>query len=113
MGYAAYREHMGVPRTAARTASFRVLDVTVDCCHAAALRRQLASCEDVGVLRCEPLLHDATAESAALRVRLAVRLPAARYFDVLHTVLQCAPQGEIGRLLSWPEHLERCGACHG
>ncbi|MDA7419252.1 hypothetical protein PGB34_22995 [Xenophilus arseniciresistens] len=111
MGYAAYREHMGVPRTGSRTV-FRVLDVTVACTDAAAVRHQLSGCEGVGVLRCEPLLHDASAETDALRVRLAVRLPATRYFEVLHAVLLCAPQGEIGRLLSWPEHLHRCGVRH-
>lgn len=111
MAYAAYREHAGAPRI--RTGSvFRVLDVTVTCLHAGALRRQLASCDGVGVLRCEPLLHDATAETDALRVRLAIRLPATRYAEVLHAVLLSAPQGEIGRLLSWREHLDRCGVCH-
>lgn len=111
MGYAAYRDHPGVPRTRARTV-FRVLDVTVACTHAGGLRRQLAAIDGVGVLRCEPLLHDATAETGALRVRLAIRLPARCYLDVLQAVLQVAPQGEIGRLIGWGAHLDRCGVCH-
>lgn len=26
---------------------------------------------------------------------------------------ECVPSGEIGRLVSWREHLARCGLCHG
>ena len=113
MGYAAYREHPGIPRTGHRTV-FAVLDVIVPCAHAAAVRRGLAGCEGAGVLRCEPLLHEgATADAHGFRVRLMVRLPLAGYAQVLHAMLLCAPQGEIGRLLTWREHLKRCGLRHG
>ncbi|MDI3383809.1 hypothetical protein ACFPPF_22970 [Xenophilus aerolatus] len=113
MGYAAYREHPGIPRTGHRTA-FGVLDVVVPCSHATAVRRCVAANEGAGVVRCEPLLHDsASADASGFRVRLMVRLPLADYAKVLHGLLLCAPQGEIGRLVSWSCHLARCEAARG
>ncbi|MDQ7975229.1 MAG: hypothetical protein REJ24_21810 [Rhodocyclaceae bacterium] len=108
MGYAAYREHPGTPRTGHRTV-FAVLEVVVPCADAAAVRRCVSGCAGAGVLRCEPLLHEtASADASGFRVRLMVRLPMASYAQVLHGLLLSAPQGVIGRLLSWREHLARC-----
>ena len=122
MAYAAYREHPGTVRTATASAptiaasasTFHVLDVTVACADAVRVRRSIAHCADAGVVRCEPLLHDhGTQESTAPRVRLMVRLPLARYAELLHRLIDCVPSGEIGRLVSWREHLRRCGLGHG
>jgi hypothetical protein len=110
MAYAAYREHSG----AVRAATFHVLDVTVSCADAACVRRNVALCADAGVVRCEPLLHDhGTQETDAPRVRLMIRLPLTRYAELLHRLIECVPSGEIGRLVSWREHLRRCGLQHG
>ncbi|AMM24278.1 hypothetical protein [Variovorax sp. PAMC 28711] len=114
MAYAVYREQFGVSRTAPRGDAFYVLDVTVACVDAACVRRNVARCPDAGVVRCEPLLHDdGTQESMAPRVRLMIRLPLARYAELLHRLIDCVPSGEIGRLVSWRAHLARCGLSHG
>lgn len=112
MGYAAYREHPGRLLPVHQT-RFQVLDVTVPCTAACGIRRALATCPDAGVLRCEPLLHEPpTARHDVLRVRLAIRLPALRYAQVLHLLLDTCPTGEIGRLIGWREHLDRCHPRH-
>lgn len=126
MAYAAYREHPGVSRTHAlmntqdskgssnSSSPFYVLDVTVCCADALRVRRSIAGCPEAGVVRCEPLLHACSSqESDAPCVRLMIRLPLARYADVLHRLIECVPSGEIGRLVSWREHLARCGLRHG
>ncbi|WP_398497301.1 hypothetical protein [Variovorax sp.] len=134
MAYAAYREHpvyfrspaaagaaiaataAPVPATARKAGgdSFHVLDVTVSCADALRVRRSLAGCADAGVVRCEPLLHGCSSqESDAPCVRLMIRLPMRSYADVLHRLIECVPSGEIGRLVSWREHLARCGLRHG
>ena len=113
MAYAAYREPPGATPVVRET-TFHVLDVTIASVDACRVRRALAACEGVGVLRCEPLMHaSAACEHAAPRVRLMVRLPLSRYADVLHGVLSCVPEGEIGPLASWRAHLQRCGVVHG
>lgn len=118
MAYAAYRENNGVPRTRnarpRNATAFCVLDVTVACADAACVRRNVALVDDTGVVRCEPLLHDhGTQESDAPRVRLMIRLPITRYAELLHRLIECVPSGEIGRLVSWREHLARCGLRDG
>ncbi|MET3178504.1 hypothetical protein SAMN05518845_12012 [Variovorax sp. YR750] len=118
MAYAAYREHPGVPRTHVPmntgSSPFYVLDVTVCCADALRVRRSIAGCPEAGVVRCEPLLHACSSqESDAPCVRLMIRLPLGRYADVLHRLIECVPSGEIGRLVSWREHLARCGLRHG
>ncbi|MDP9994863.1 hypothetical protein J2W28_005335 [Variovorax boronicumulans] len=117
MAYAAYREHPGVLRTHApmtATSPFYVLDVTVCCADALRVRRSIAGCPDAGVVRCEPLLHAlCSQESDAPCVRLMIRLPIASYAEVLHRLIECVPSGEIGRLVSWREHLARCGLRDG
>jgi hypothetical protein len=96
------------------TSPFYVLDVTVCCADALRVRRSIAACPDAGVVRCEPLLHGCCSqESDAPCVRLMIRLPLARYADVLHRLIECVPSGEIGRLVSWRDHLARCGLRHG
>lgn len=114
MAYAAYRDPPGAASVVRETTTFHVLDVTVASVDACRVRRALAVCEGVGVLRCEPLLHaSAACEHAVPRVRLMVRLPLSRYADVLHAVLACVPDGELGPLISWPAHLQRCAVAHG
>jgi hypothetical protein len=117
MAYAAYREPPGAAFSLASPVGetvFQVLDVTVASVDACRVRRALAACQGVGVLRCEPLLHSAAAwATAAPRVRLMVRLPLLRYAEVLHCLLECVPDGEIGALTSWRAHLQRCGVAHG
>ena len=112
MAYAAYREPPGLVRVSNTT--FEVLDVTVASVDAFWVRRALAVCEGVGVLRCEPLPHlGAACPNAKPRVRLMVGLPHRRYADVLHAVTECVADGEIGHLTSWSAHLKRCGLAHG
>ena len=113
MAYAAYREHPDVERIRTAT-TFHVLDVTVACADARRAREAVARCPGAGVVRCEPLLHDrGSQESAAPRVRLMIRLPLTSHARVLHGLIAAVPSGEIGRLLSWREHLLRCGLRHG
>lgn len=105
MAYAAYREHPGVAR-ARHAVPFHVLDVTVACTDAHRVRRAAARCADAGVLRCEPLLHERhSQERDVLRVRLTIRLPLASYAPLLHALIEAVPAGEIGRLVSWRDHL--------
>lgn len=112
MAYAAYREYPGVTRSRNAT-PFHVLDVTIACADAQVVRRMVARCPDAGVVRCEPLLRERSSyESDALRVRLFIRLPLASYGAVLHGLIECVPSGEIGRLVSWCEHLLRSMARH-
>ena len=117
MAYAAYREHpVAVVRSpiAPRTTQFHVLDVTVCCADALRVRRSIAACAEAGVVRCEPLLHACSSqESDAPCVRLMIRFPTARYAELLHRLIECVPSGEIGRLMSWRDHLARCGLRHG
>ena len=113
MAYAAYREYPGT-LLALASAQFYVLDVTVACADGLYVRRALGCLRDVGVVRCEPLLHIHHAcESVAPRVRLMVRLPLAMYAQVLHSLLEVVPSGEVGQLMAWSDHLARCGLCHG
>lgn len=117
MAYAAYREHPGALRTthaAMSATAFYVLDVTVCCADALRVRCSIAGCPDAGVVRCEPLLHAlCSQESDSPCVRLMIRFPLMHYADVLHRLIECVPSGEIGRLVSWREHLARCGLSHG
>lgn len=113
MAYAAYREHPCTMRTGNKTL-WQVLDVTVTCADAQRVRLAVARCADAGVLRCEPLLNDHhSQESDAPRVRLMIRLPLAGYAQVLHCLMEAVPCGEIGRLVTWRDHLTRCGLRHG
>jgi len=114
MAYAAYREHPLRAFPTRSVTSFHVLDVTVACADARRAREAVAHCHGAGVVRCEPLLHDRSSqESDAPRVRLMIRLPLASYAAVLHGLIEAVPAGEIGRLVSWREHLARCGLRHG
>ena len=113
MAYAAYREYAGTVR-ARRETTFKVLDVTVPSVDACRVRRGIAACPGAGVLRCEPLIRvNAACASAAPRARLMIRLPLESYAAVVHCLLECAPDGEIGHLASWGEHLRRYGIAHG
>jgi hypothetical protein len=112
MAYAAYRDPPGV--SPVRATVFQVLDVTVTSVDSCRVSRALATVDGVGVLRCEPLLHPGAAYgTAAPRVRLLVRLPMSKYADVLHRVLECVPDGEIGHLTSWRSHLQSHGITYG
>lgn len=125
MAYAGYRDYSGVFRTAPFRCQigaagpvsplvFSVLDVTVASTTACLVRCSLAGCTNVGVVRCEPLLHAHPAsENTVARVRLMIRLPATSYAEVLHCLIDCVPDGEIGRLASWHEHLAHCGVVQG
>lgn len=109
MAYAAYREHLGQLRTA-NAAPFHVLDVTVASIDARSVRHLVARCADAGVVRCEPLLNERSSqESDAPRARLMIRLSLASYAQVLHGLIETIPSGEIGRLVTWRDHLARCG----
>jgi len=113
VAYASYREHPGELRTANAT-PFHVLDVAVASSDARRVRQLVARCANAGVVRCEPLLNDRSSqESDAPRVRLMIRLPFASYAQVLHCLLETIPSGEIGRLVTWREHLARWGLRHG
>ena len=113
MAYAAYRDPPGA--SSMHSADLvQVLDITVPCVDCCRVRRALALVDGAGVLRCEPLVHPGAAcDSGAPRARLLVRLPLSRYADVLHRVLACVPDGEIGQLVSWRSHLRRVGVAYG
>ena len=113
MAYAAYRDHAATARATDNDA-FQVLDFTIPSVDAFRVRRALSSCERTGVLRCEPLLHPGGAYgNAAPRVRLWVRLPSSSYTSVLHRVLACVPEGEIGHLTDWRRYLQCRNIAHG
>lgn len=109
MAYAAYRESFGQltrrPVTAAVSATV-VIDVTVPSGDALKLRRALAACQGAGVLRCIPRPDEH-------RVKLEIRLPLAAVDALLHEVMVCVPDGEIGHLTSWSAHLRRHGLREG
>ena len=112
MAYAAYKEPPGSP--VRKHFVNEVVDVTVACVDAYRVRQALAACPGLGVLRCEPLLHPGAAYSnGAVRVRLAVGLPPQRYGHMVHVITTCVEDGEIGRLMTWDSHLQRCGLHHG
>ncbi|SFC14707.1 hypothetical protein SAMN05216344_1107 [Polaromonas sp. OV174] len=109
MAYAAYREAFGISVVRPESKpgpAWVVLDITVPSGSAALMRRALVRCPGAGILRCIPRLLEQ-------RVRLEVRLPAHRVHEVMHCVMGCVPDGEIGRLASWREHLARHGLDHG
>lgn len=113
MAYAAYRDHL-VAATPVQSTVFMVLEVVVPSVAACSVRRGIATCAGAGVLRCEPIIHPkASCDSAASRVRLMIRLPMHSYAAVLHCLLECAPDGEIGHLLTWRGHLRRHGVAYG
>ncbi|MDM0108713.1 hypothetical protein QTH97_27475 [Variovorax sp. J22R24] len=113
VAYAAYREHSGECRTSNAT-PFHVLDVAVASSDVRSVRELVARCPDAGVVRCEPLLSGRSSqENDAPRVRLMIRLPLASYAQVLHALIEAIPSGEIGRLVTWRDHLARRGLCHG
>lgn len=113
MAYAAYRDHL-VAAPLVQPNVFMVLEVVVPSIAACRVRRGIATCGGAGVLRCEPILHPkASCDSGASRVRLLIRLPVQGYADLLHCLLECAPDGEIGQLMGWREHLRRCGVRYG
>lgn len=111
MAYGALQDPLGVFNAFDDTS--QMLDVTVASVDACRVRGALAHCEGVGVLRCEPLLHaGAACVNAAPRVRLVIGLPLSRYSDVLHRVIDCVPDGEIGHLASMRAHPHRNVAAH-
>lgn len=113
MAYAPYRDFPGLVEATGRTV-FQVLDVTVASVDAYRVRRALAACDGVGVVRCEPLRHPGAAcRDARPRVRLLVRLPASGYAGVIRCVLACVSDGEIGQRVEWRTHLRRRGLGHG
>jgi hypothetical protein len=113
VAYAAYREHASQWREA-NFMSFHVLDVVIASSDARSVRQLVARCSDAGVVRCEPLLNERSSqETDAPRVRLTIRLPLASYAQVLHELIEAIPSGEIGRLITWRDHLTRRGLCHG
>lgn len=93
--------------------AFQVLEFTVPIVDACKVRRAISSCPGAGVLRCEPLQQSATYTNDAPRARLIIRLDAAQYATVLHCLLECTPDGEIGHLCGWSEHLRRYGVGYG
>ena len=113
MAFAAYCESFGVPvhlpikpSVVTPLPQCVVMDITVPSCDALRVRRALASCPGTGVLRCIPRLDEH-------RVRLEVRLPAHMTAEVMHCVMLCVPDGEVGHLLSWRCHLRRHGLSSG
>lgn len=115
MAYAAYRDHevleFARSQQSSRAACFQVLHVTVPCADAWRVRRAVAGCDSAGVVRCEVLLHERScaAESEAPRARLMIRLARSSYLQVLQALMRAVPSGELGSLVSWREHLHRCG----
>ncbi|MFC5521609.1 hypothetical protein [Polaromonas jejuensis] len=108
MAYAAYCESFGAIVPAAPSPArlkWRVLDVTVQSLHALLVRRALVNCPGTGILRCIPRQEEHL-------VRLEIRLPAHRADEVMHRIMTCVPDGEIGHLTLWRCHLQRHGLTH-
>lgn len=114
MAYAAYREMLGATlvrlpasqRPSQAGPQWVVLDITVHSCDALRARRALVDCPDTAVLRCIPLVDDK-------RVRLEIRLEEHMADEVMHRVMACLPDGEIGHLTTWRQHMQRHGLTHG
>ena len=104
MAYAAYCDSFGLVavQPVVKPTVWMVLDVTVCSCDAATLRRAVAACPQTEVLRCIPRLDEH-------RVRLEIRLPGTMVAEVMHRVMLCVPDGEIGHLMPWCCHLQRHG----
>jgi hypothetical protein len=109
MAYAAYCESFGAnvftPASHVNP-KWVVLDVTVQSRDALLVRRALVNCPGTGILRCIPKLDEHL-------VRLEIRLPEDMADEVMHRVMVCVPDGEIGYLTSWRCHLQRPGLTHG
>lgn len=113
MAYAAYRDHQ-VAVSYIEPTVFMVLEIVVPSTAGCCVRRGIAACAGAGVLRCEPIFHPkASCDSATSRARLLIRLPMQSYASVLHCLLECAPDGEIGHLMNWHEYLNRQGVAYG
>jgi len=107
VAYAAYREYLGEYRKSSFSA-FHVLDVIVATGDVRVVHQIILRFADASVLRCESLLHERNShETDALRVRMMIRLALSSYAPVLHEVVEAVPSGEIGRLISWRDHLAR------
>ena len=109
MAYAAYRESLGSIASHCVPSPGRgwvVMDITVPSGDALRVRRALVTCGGAGILRCIPRLDEG-------RVRLEIRLPAVMTGEVMHCVMGCVPDGEIGHPTSWRSHLRRHGLTHG
>jgi hypothetical protein len=104
MAYAAYRDSVGwtssLPAAVTGTATpWMVMDVTVHSRDAVVVRRALAGCAGAAILRCIPHLD-------THRARLEIRLPGPLAGEVMHRVMVCVPDGEIGHMVSWHDHLQ-------
>ena len=115
MAYAAYRDDLAFSvRSSVVATQIHVLDVVVSCADACRVRRAVARCPGAGVVRCEVLLNErSSTENDAPRVRLMVRMALSSYAQVVHALLEAVPSGELGRLVSWRNHLQRCGLRYG
>jgi len=110
MAYAAYTEFFGLLispwATHSQKKDFVVMDITVSSLEAHLVRRVLACCADVGVLRCIPRPSECLA-------RLELHLPAYKVGEVMHCLMECVPSGQIGPIYSWARHLSRHGLTCG
>jgi len=110
MAYAAYTEFFGLlmnPWVAhPQKRDFVVMDITVPSLEADLVRRVLARCTDVGVLRCIPRPSECLA-------RLELHLPVYKVDEVMHCLMECVPSGQIGPIYSWAKHLSRHGLTYG
>lgn len=106
MAYAAYSEFLGASLTRQgadrHLQEFVVMSVTVPSSNARWVRSVIARCPHTGILRCIPQPHERL-------VQLQIHLPARVVNEVIHHVMECVPCGQIGRIVSWSEHLARYG----
>jgi len=113
MAYAAYHAHeMRAFRRSAlvpAAARLQVLHITVSSTDARKVRQAVAGCDGAAVVRCQATLRERVVASETPRVRLMVALPPSRHAAVLHALIQAVPAAELGHLVSWREHLNRCG----
>lgn len=109
MAYAVFRESLDSifpGHFAVSPVEWLVLDVTVPSRDAFLVRRALAGCPDVTILRCIPRLD-------ANLVRVEIKLCSNMKDEVMHRVICGAPGGEVGAFSSWRTHLLRHGLCDG
>lgn len=95
------------------SSEYKVLDVTVASIDGYRVRRAVASCKNVVVMRCELLSPSVNGVIRATQVRLMIGLQQKNYSDAVRLIKSSVEDVRLGSLISWKSHLQRCGLKHG
>lgn len=75
------------------TKRFELINVVVASKDAWQARKALLACPDTAIVRCLPMHKDA-------RVKLEIRFPVGQGDAVIHQIIACLPNGEIGGIIA-------------